>query len=154
MRDNPSSLLHLPRELLISEEALVKSLTCDDLDLHSADNTLPAPAFEEISVPFLLSLDRNDSVPLQAPVNLPSAPTRTSWLLTRLVLMGLNAYFPQLSHVSSIWSPLQAAIPVLHWAASWWFISPGWEPNLVSLAPSLQIYCFCGGYDLLLGSMD
>ncbi|KAJ9076100.1 hypothetical protein DSO57_1029376 [Entomophthora muscae] len=30
--------------------------------------------------------------------------------------------------------PLQAAIPVLHWMASWWFVSPGWEPNLVSLA--------------------
>ncbi|KAJ9059070.1 hypothetical protein DSO57_1006202 [Entomophthora muscae] len=49
--------------------------------------------------------------------------------------MGLNAYFPQLSPVPSFWSPRRAAIPVLHWAASWWFILPGWEPNLVSLAP-------------------
>ncbi|KAJ9069801.1 hypothetical protein DSO57_1014914 [Entomophthora muscae] len=42
---------------------------------------------------------------------------------------------PQLSPVSSLWSPLRAAVPVLHWAASWWFTSPEWEPNLVSLAP-------------------
>ncbi|KAJ9063032.1 hypothetical protein DSO57_1004324 [Entomophthora muscae] len=51
--------------------------------------------------------------------------------------MGLNSYFPQLSPVSSFWSPLRAVIPVLHWAASWWFLSPGWELNLVILAPSL-----------------
>ncbi|KAJ9081869.1 hypothetical protein DSO57_1010537 [Entomophthora muscae] len=49
--------------------------------------------------------------------------------------MGLSAYFPQLFPVSSLWSLLQAAVPVLHWAASWWFVSLGWEPNLVSLAP-------------------
>ncbi|KAJ9074373.1 hypothetical protein DSO57_1007221 [Entomophthora muscae] len=53
--------------------------------------------------------------------------------------MGLNAYFPQLSLVSSLWSPLQAAIPALHWMTSWWFVSPGWEPNLVSLAPLSHI---------------
>ncbi|KAJ9067771.1 hypothetical protein DSO57_1035830 [Entomophthora muscae] len=49
--------------------------------------------------------------------------------------MGLNVHFPQLSPGFSLWSPLQAAIPVLHWAASWCFVLPGWEPNLVSLAP-------------------
>ncbi|KAJ9061303.1 hypothetical protein DSO57_1021976 [Entomophthora muscae] len=63
------------------------------------------------------------------------APTCTPWLLTSLILMGLNAYFPQLSLVFSLWSPLQAAIPVLHWMASWWFVTPGWELNLVILAP-------------------
>ncbi|KAJ9049564.1 hypothetical protein DSO57_1023138 [Entomophthora muscae] len=66
---------------------------------------------------------------------LPSTPTCTPWLLTGLVLMALNAYFPWLSPVSSLWSPLQATVPVLHWTASWWFVLPGWEPNLVSLAP-------------------
>ncbi|KAJ9084307.1 hypothetical protein DSO57_1025819 [Entomophthora muscae] len=65
----------------------------------------------------------------------PPAPTRTPWLLTGMVLMALNAYLPQMSSVSSLWYPLQAAVPVLHWAASWWFILPRWEPNLVSLAP-------------------
>ncbi|KAJ9077122.1 hypothetical protein DSO57_1019703 [Entomophthora muscae] len=53
--------------------------------------------------------------------------------------MGLNTYFPQLSPVSSLWSSFRAAVPVIHWAASWWFVSPGWEPKLVSLAPSLTI---------------
>ncbi|KAJ9056473.1 hypothetical protein DSO57_1032730 [Entomophthora muscae] len=67
----------------------------------------------------------------------PSAPACTPCLLTGLALMALNAYFLQLSPVSFLWSPLQAAVPVLHWTASWWFVSPGWEPNLVSLAPSL-----------------
>ncbi|KAJ9065320.1 hypothetical protein DSO57_1020952, partial [Entomophthora muscae] len=82
-----------------------------------------------------LSLDRDDPEPLQTPVRLPPAPTCMPWLLAGLALMGLNAYFLHLSPVSSLWSPLQVAIPVLHWAASWWFISLGWEPNLVSLAP-------------------
>ncbi|KAJ9081338.1 hypothetical protein DSO57_1015808 [Entomophthora muscae] len=54
---------------------------------------------------------------------------------------GLNAYFLQLSLVSSLWSPLRAAVPVIHWAASWWFISPGWEPNLVSLASLSHNFC-------------
>ncbi|KAJ9073768.1 hypothetical protein DSO57_1012762 [Entomophthora muscae] len=38
-----------------------------------------------------------------------------------------------------LWSPFRVAVPVIHWAAPWWFISPGWEPNLVSLAPSLAV---------------
>ncbi|KAJ9049352.1 hypothetical protein DSO57_1025475 [Entomophthora muscae] len=133
--DNLSSLLHLPGELFISGESVVKSLTCNDLDLHTNDYAVPAPTLEEMTVFIPPSLDGNNSVPLQAPVKLSPFPTCTPWLLTRLELIGLNAYFPQLSPVSSLWSSLQAAIPVLHWAASWWFISPGWEPNLVSLAP-------------------
>ncbi|KAJ9087794.1 hypothetical protein DSO57_1029571 [Entomophthora muscae] len=81
--------------------------------------------------------EKSDLIPLWASAILPSTPTRTPWLLTGLTLMALNAYFPRLSPVSSLWSPLQAAVPVLHWAASWWFVSPGWELKLVSLAPSL-----------------
>ncbi|KAJ9053153.1 hypothetical protein DSO57_1027160 [Entomophthora muscae] len=77
----------------------------------------------------------SDLVPLVVPVVSPFTPTCTPWLLAGLMLMDLNAYFPQMSPVSPLWSPLQAAVPVLHWAASWCFISPGWEPDLVSLAP-------------------
>ncbi|KAJ9081001.1 hypothetical protein DSO57_1019067 [Entomophthora muscae] len=135
--DNTSSLLQLPSGLLISGEALVKILTCNDLDLHASDHTLLAPVIEEASASSPLSLEGNESVPLQAPVILVPVLTCKPWLLTRLVHMGLNAYFPQLSPVSSLWSPLRAAIPVIHWAASWWFVSPGCEPNLVILAPSL-----------------
>ncbi|KAJ9057959.1 hypothetical protein DSO57_1017610 [Entomophthora muscae] len=86
---------------------------------------------------FTPSLEVNHLAPLQAPVELSSAPTCMPWLFAGLALMGLNAYFPWLSPVSSLWSLLQAAIPVLHWEASWWLISPGCEPKLVSLAPSL-----------------
>ncbi|KAJ9084130.1 hypothetical protein DSO57_1027505 [Entomophthora muscae] len=52
---------------------------------------------------------------------------------------GFECLLPSVVPVSSLWSPLQAAIPVLHWMASWWFVSPGWEPNLVSLAPLSHI---------------
>ncbi|KAJ9051534.1 hypothetical protein DSO57_1003883 [Entomophthora muscae] len=100
---------------------------------------MPAPILEEMPELTPPNLDGNDSAPLQAPVKPPYAPTCTPWLLAGLALMELNAYFPQLSPVSSLWSSLQAAIPVLHWAASWWFVSPGWEPNLVSLAPLSHI---------------
>ncbi|KAJ9068202.1 hypothetical protein DSO57_1031056 [Entomophthora muscae] len=82
----------------------------------------------------LPSLAQSNSVPLVAPEVFPPTLTRTPWLLTGLMLMGLNTYFPQLFPVSSLWSPLQAAVPVLHWAASWWFVLLEWEPNLVSLA--------------------
>ncbi|KAJ9059504.1 hypothetical protein DSO57_1001576 [Entomophthora muscae] len=134
--NNPSSLLHLPGELLVSGETIVKSLTCDNLELFDADYAVPTPTLEVESASTVLSLDKDNLVPLLAFVVLPPAPTCIPWLLTGLVLMGLNTYFLQLSPTSSLWSPLQAAIPVLHWAASWWFILPVCEPNLVSLAPS------------------
>ncbi|KAJ9067857.1 hypothetical protein DSO57_1034898 [Entomophthora muscae] len=79
---------------------------------------------------FPLGLEKSNLAPFQAPVMLPPTPTCTLWLLTDLVLMGLNVYFLQLSPGSSLWSPLQVAVPVLHWVASWWFALPGWEPNL------------------------
>ncbi|KAJ9068807.1 hypothetical protein DSO57_1024996 [Entomophthora muscae] len=87
------------------------------------------------------------SVPLGPSMVSSPAPTCTPWLLTGLILMGLNAYFHQLSPVSSLWSPLQATVPVLHWMASWWFVSPGWEPNLVSLAPLSHTNSY--GYSVL-----
>ncbi|KAJ9057960.1 hypothetical protein DSO57_1017611 [Entomophthora muscae] len=48
MGDNPSILLHLPGELFISGEAVVKSLACDDLDLYVNDYTIPAPSSEKL----------------------------------------------------------------------------------------------------------
>ncbi|KAJ9050412.1 hypothetical protein DSO57_1014635 [Entomophthora muscae] len=134
---DPSSLWDLPSGLLFSGEAVVKSLMCNDLDLDTADHTLSVSEEAVPPVPLLPSVAQSHSVPL-GPYEVSSpAPTHTPWLLTGLILMGLNAYFPQLSPVSSLWSPLRAAIPVLHWMASWWLVPPGWEPNLVSLAPSL-----------------
>ncbi|KAJ9067765.1 hypothetical protein DSO57_1035919 [Entomophthora muscae] len=83
----------------------------------------------------LPSVVQSHPMPLGSSKVFSLTPSCTPWLLTGLLLMGLSAYFPQLSPVSSLWSPLQAVVPVLHWMASWWFVSPGWEPNLVSLAP-------------------
>ncbi|KAJ9086392.1 hypothetical protein DSO57_1004453 [Entomophthora muscae] len=132
---DPSSLLNFPNGLLLSGEAVVKSLTCDDLDLDVVDYILPSSEGERTSMPSLPILEKSNSVPLEVLEVSPPAPSCAPWLITGLMLMGLNSYFPQLSPVSSLWSPLRAAIPVLHWVACWWFASLGWEPNLVSLAP-------------------
>ncbi|KAJ9050309.1 hypothetical protein DSO57_1015526, partial [Entomophthora muscae] len=90
---------------------------------------------EKTSVPPLFSLDESTLVPPEVFEIPPPVASRAPWVITVFMLMRLNSYFPQLSPVSSFWSPLREAIPVLHWAESWWFLSPGWEPNLVSLAP-------------------
>ncbi|KAJ9082837.1 hypothetical protein DSO57_1000822 [Entomophthora muscae] len=131
----PSSLLSLPGNLLYSGEAVVKSLTCDDLDLDDDDYASPAPVGKKVPMSAPPVLEKSNLVSLHASGISPSAPACAPWLLTNLALMALNAYFPQLSPMSSLWSPLQAAVPVLHWTASWWFVLPGWEPNSVSLAP-------------------
>ncbi|KAJ9072577.1 hypothetical protein DSO57_1026063 [Entomophthora muscae] len=130
--DDPSSILLFPSDLFISGEAVVKSLTCDSLYLYSAESILSAPSTKESPPSPHLMQGNTDSVPLLETEVTPLAP---SWLVTIFVLMGLNSYFLQLSPVSSLWSPLRAAVPVIYWAASWWFVLPGWEPNLVSLAP-------------------
>ncbi|KAJ9075064.1 hypothetical protein DSO57_1000346 [Entomophthora muscae] len=140
MGTNPYSLLHLPGEILVLGETIVKGLTCDDLDFSAVDNAVPAPSLGEMLVSTPPSLEVNHLSSHQAPVELPSAHIHTPWLFARLALMGLNAYFPWLSPVSSLLSPLQATIPVLHWEASWWFTSLGWEPNIVSLAPLSHSY--------------
>ncbi|KAJ9078922.1 hypothetical protein DSO57_1001673 [Entomophthora muscae] len=131
--EDPSSLWDLTSGLLFSGETVVKSLTCNNLDLGIVDHIPPASEVDVSPMPPLPSLVKSDSVPPVASEVFP--PTCTPCLLTRLMLMVLNADFPQMSPVSSLWSPLQAAVPVLHWEASWWFVSPGWEPNLASLAP-------------------
>ncbi|KAJ9081979.1 hypothetical protein DSO57_1009200 [Entomophthora muscae] len=131
--------------LLLSGETVVKSLTCDDLDLDVTDYILPSSEEERISIPSLPSLEKSNSVPLGVPKVPPLAASWAPWVTTGLVLMGLKSYFPQLPPVSSLWSPLRAAIPVLHWVASWWFVSLGRELNLVGLAPLSHIgqsqYC-------------
>ncbi|KAJ9071969.1 hypothetical protein DSO57_1032029 [Entomophthora muscae] len=66
-----------------------------NLDLHSADHTSPTPLTDQVSVSSSLNLENNNLVPLQAPGMPAPVPTCTPWLLTSLVLMGLNVYFPQ-----------------------------------------------------------
>ncbi|KAJ9063440.1 hypothetical protein DSO57_1000033 [Entomophthora muscae] len=144
-----SRLLDIPSGLLFSGEAVVKSLICDNLDLGAAGFTQPTSVVKEKLVSPMPSPEKRNLVPLQAPTMSTLAPTCTPWLLTGLVLMGLNAYFPQLSPVLSLWSPLQEAVPVLHWVVSWWYIVPGWKPNLVSLSPlSYSINVMCHVYCL------
>ncbi|KAJ9058699.1 hypothetical protein DSO57_1009778 [Entomophthora muscae] len=133
--DHPSSLLNFPSGLLLSGEAVVKSLTCDDLDLNVVNYILPSTKGETTSVPPPFSQNESVPVPPEVLEIPPSVISCAPWVITGLVLMGLNSYFPQLSPVSSFWSPLRAAIPVLHWVASWWFLSLGWETDFVSLAP-------------------
>ncbi|KAJ9089450.1 hypothetical protein DSO57_1012800 [Entomophthora muscae] len=106
LTDNLSSLLHILVHFSFWGETIVQSLTCDNPDFHNIDHTLPTPTLEEVPAPALSTLEENNLAPLQAPLKLPHAPTCTPWLLARLVLMGLNAYFPQLSPVSSLWSSL------------------------------------------------
>ncbi|KAJ9081748.1 hypothetical protein DSO57_1011342 [Entomophthora muscae] len=134
MSEDPSSLLNLPGGLLYSREAVVKSLICDDLDLGDADYASFTPVGEEALASPFPNPEESSLTSFHAPAMSPPAPTCTPWLLAGLVLMALNAYLPQLSTDSSLWSPLQAAVPVLQWAASWWFVLQGWKTNLVSLA--------------------
>ncbi|KAJ9082777.1 hypothetical protein DSO57_1001306 [Entomophthora muscae] len=142
--NSPSSLLYLPGKLLVSGEKIVKSRTCDNLEFLIIDYTKSAPALEMVPAFPSCGLDKGNPAPPLFPAGRYPAPTCTPWLLIGLALMGLNVYFPQLSPVSSFLSPLQAAIPALHWAASWWFVSLGWEPNLVSLAPlSHKVHLCC-----------
>ncbi|KAJ9089247.1 hypothetical protein DSO57_1014998 [Entomophthora muscae] len=47
--NNPASLLQLPSSFLVTGEALVKSLTCDNLDLHSSGPDLHVSLAEKKS---------------------------------------------------------------------------------------------------------
>ncbi|KAJ9071419.1 hypothetical protein DSO57_1037123 [Entomophthora muscae] len=127
------------QDILATSENVVRSLTCDDLKLTALNpaplvtpnpTPLPFPP-SEILVP-LISEEDLDRQELR--------PKCVTWLLGGMLLMGLDSYFPRLSAVSSLWTPLQAAIPVLHWMVSWWILPPGWELKLVSLAPLSHTY--------------
>ncbi|KAJ9072572.1 hypothetical protein DSO57_1026147 [Entomophthora muscae] len=122
------------QNILTASENVVKSLTCDDLE-YSALNPTPSeyPSLSSPTPPLpvvLAVLSQGDGLEVKE-----HPPKRANWLLGRMILIGLDSYFPQLSTVSSLWTPLQAAIPVLYWMVSWWIPPPGWELNLVSLAP-------------------
>ncbi|KAJ9087106.1 hypothetical protein DSO57_1036610 [Entomophthora muscae] len=88
--------------LLSSGEILVKSLNCDNLDYHLPNSDLVPYSTKETPETILPLPVKKKSAPLGLSVALESVPTHTPWMLTRLVLMGLNTYFPQLSHVFSL----------------------------------------------------
>ncbi|KAJ9050013.1 hypothetical protein DSO57_1018446 [Entomophthora muscae] len=83
-------------------DIMVKSLTCDDLDLDAVGYASPSSEGERIPMPPLPSQEESDPVPLETLEMLPHTPSHTPWLITGLVLMGLNSYFLQLSPVSSL----------------------------------------------------
>ncbi|KAJ9084260.1 hypothetical protein DSO57_1026409 [Entomophthora muscae] len=93
------------QDILTASEKVVRSLTCDNLDLVAPDlspSVSPVP-------PSLLPLSSEVPVVL-APqgdkVSPESTPKCAPWLLSRMILMGLDSYFPQLYIVSSLWAPL------------------------------------------------
>ncbi|KAJ9062354.1 hypothetical protein DSO57_1011705 [Entomophthora muscae] len=141
---NPSQLMHMFENLpgraqgiLTTSENVVRSLTCNDLEFPALEPVSLTPPSLALSVPPTedpVTPDQGEGLDTQG-----HAPKRATWLLGGMILMGLDFYFPQLSSASSLWTPLQATIPVLHWMVSWWILLLGWEPNLVSLAPLSHI---------------
>ncbi|KAJ9062251.1 hypothetical protein DSO57_1012699 [Entomophthora muscae] len=142
---NPNQFLHIfedipgrAQDILTTSENVVRSLACNDLEFPALK---PAPSMPP-GLFFPMPLPSEDPI-FQVQEDgfgtQESAPKRAPWLLDGMILMGLDSYFPQLSDMYSLWTPLQAAIPVLHWMVSWWILPPGWEPNLVSLAPLSHI---------------
>ncbi|KAJ9054085.1 hypothetical protein DSO57_1018211 [Entomophthora muscae] len=122
------------QNILATSKNVVKSLTCDNLK-YSALNLAPlmspslTPPMPPLPVVPGVQAQEDGLEAKEHP------PKRASWLLGGMILMGLDSYFPRLSSASSLWMPLQAAIPDLYWIVSWWILPPGWEPNSVSLAP-------------------
>ncbi|KAJ9070415.1 hypothetical protein DSO57_1008156 [Entomophthora muscae] len=66
--NDPSSLWDLPSILLFSGEAVVKSLTCDDLDLDTKDHTSLASERDVFPTPPLTSAATSNPVPLVLPM--------------------------------------------------------------------------------------
>ncbi|KAJ9070243.1 hypothetical protein DSO57_1010281 [Entomophthora muscae] len=122
------------QDILATSENVVRSLTCNNFKFSALD---PVPSMTPSPAPL-------SSPPLEITAQQISeedsggqelGPKRAPWLLGGILLMVLDSYFPCLSAASSLWTPLQAAIPVLHWMVSWWVLLPGKEPKLVILAP-------------------
>ncbi|KAJ9070263.1 hypothetical protein DSO57_1010085 [Entomophthora muscae] len=106
------------QDILVTSENVVRSLTCNNLELSALD---PVPSMAPSLAPL-------SSPPLEIPVTQVQGedsdgqefdPKRAPWLLVGMILMGLDSYFPCLSAVSSLCTPLQAAISVMN------DISPG-----------------------------
>ncbi|KAJ9087850.1 hypothetical protein DSO57_1029017 [Entomophthora muscae] len=111
------------QDLFITSEILVKSLTCDDLEVTPFE---PVPLTSQRIDPSEPhpSVEAKPTVPEEEKLPLEHAPKRTPWFLGGVFLMGLDSYFPCLSSASLLWMPLQVAIPVLHWMVSWWILPP------------------------------
>ncbi|KAJ9064655.1 hypothetical protein DSO57_1028104 [Entomophthora muscae] len=93
------------QDLLVTSENLIKSLTCNDLEVFFLKTDLQTPQKLDPSKPSH-SMKPKHNVP-EEEFNPPEyAPKRTPWLLDGILLMGLDSYFPQLSSASLLWTPL------------------------------------------------
>ncbi|KAJ9084866.1 hypothetical protein DSO57_1019644 [Entomophthora muscae] len=144
--ENPSHLLHLlnnlpgkSRNLFFTGETMVCSLICDNMEFSLPTEEPMGHLYKDSHM--LSPVEYVILPPLDSMLPTPEVlPRRTSWLVLGMLLMGLNVYIPQLSPVGSFWSPVQAAIQVMHWMTSWKGFSPEWELSLVSLYPLSHMY--------------
>ncbi|KAJ9061029.1 hypothetical protein DSO57_1024785 [Entomophthora muscae] len=101
--DNPIQLLQWledplarAQDLCVTGENLVKSLTCNNIELSFPEPDSVVPRKE--AYPASLSAEEEiQPTPQVMPVPLENALTPISWSLGGIALLGLNAYFPQLS---------------------------------------------------------
>ncbi|KAJ9077166.1 hypothetical protein DSO57_1019324 [Entomophthora muscae] len=110
VRDNPTCLLYLledlpwrAQNLFATHKNLVKSLTCDNLDL-----SLPSLDLESLCDEVALA----HVIPTEEPKSVPQTASALQKYVLSVIfaswgkwVMGLNSYFPQLSPVSSLWTP-------------------------------------------------
>ncbi|KAJ9078284.1 hypothetical protein DSO57_1008113 [Entomophthora muscae] len=110
--EDPLHLLHLledlPRhdqDLVATGKKLAKSLTCDYLVFSSPnyDHIVPSETGNPVDPPPLEVEFITPKVKF-SPNNFP--PSSTPWLCDGMSLMVLDSYFPQLSPVFSLWTPV------------------------------------------------
>ncbi|KAJ9087602.1 hypothetical protein DSO57_1031517, partial [Entomophthora muscae] len=114
--EDPSQFLSLLENL---PGNLACALTCDSVEYAFTTDLLTGLQPEMDSLPCTVMVE--DLPPVSDMPVIPGAGLNcSSWLVAGILLMGLNDYLPQLSPVVFIWTPVQVAIPVFHWVASWW----------------------------------
>ncbi|KAJ9078299.1 hypothetical protein DSO57_1007853 [Entomophthora muscae] len=86
---------------VISSKHLVKSLTCNYLDLSLLDLS-PDPLHVEHSPSPVPPVEKPQLISQPAPGPQTLSTQRTPWLLAGMNLMGFNFYFPQLSPTFSL----------------------------------------------------
>ncbi|KAJ9067134.1 hypothetical protein DSO57_1002620 [Entomophthora muscae] len=129
VRDDPAWLLYTLDNLPSQFHTILASGTVLLQDLAPDENG--SVMIQEMSL-YSPSLVPHVGLPLLSGQYTPSC---APWLLSGALLLAINAYLPTLSPISALWTPVREVIPALHWLTSWWILPPGWEPNLVGLAP-------------------
>ncbi|KAJ9084833.1 hypothetical protein DSO57_1020012 [Entomophthora muscae] len=122
-----------------TSENVLRSLTCNYLVLSTAKIVSATPLILDHPTP--LSPEDLPALASEESLGAPElTPKCAYWLLSRMILICLYSYFSWVSAASSLWTPLQEAMSALYCMTSWWILPPGWEPNLVSLAPLSHMF--------------